>query len=389
MVAAAKSLAELGLRAQGGRDARVTGLAVDSRQVQTGHSLFSRCPAAVSTAPSSFDLRLCGMGAAAVLTDRTGARDGRRCAGVIRASALVMAEDAAPSPGDGRGTLVRCAAGDDGGGHRDQRQDLGRHLHPADMAGAPWHHAGANLGTMGSGDFQAPLAHTTPEPITLHRHSGRRWPRSAASSPMRRWRPRRTGSTSGGLTGCGWRRRAFTNFSQDHLDYHVSILMRISRPRPDFSPACCRPRARCGRQHRRPARARVLADRVARAAVLTHRYGARRRICASLAQRFGAHGQDLRFSLGRGGRTGAAGADRRVSGGENVLAGGGAGNRPAGAEARMRCGRACRNCMTRARPDGAWQRRGPTVPPSSSTIRTSPARCSLALQSLRPHVMGR
>ena len=43
MVAAAKSLAELGLRAQGGRDARVTGLAIDSRQVKPGF-LFAALP---------------------------------------------------------------------------------------------------------------------------------------------------------------------------------------------------------------------------------------------------------------------------------------------------------------------------------------------------------
>ena len=43
MVGQVKSLAELGLTAKGGRQARVTGLAVDSREVKDGY-LFAALP---------------------------------------------------------------------------------------------------------------------------------------------------------------------------------------------------------------------------------------------------------------------------------------------------------------------------------------------------------
>ncbi len=43
------------------------------------------------------------------------------------------------------------------------------------------------------------------------------------ASPTRRWRPRPTGSTSGGSTGCGCARRPSPTSRQDHLDYHADF----------------------------------------------------------------------------------------------------------------------------------------------------------------------
>jgi UDP-N-acetylmuramoyl-L-alanyl-D-glutamate--2,6-diaminopimelate ligase len=65
-------LSELGTRRPGGRDVRVTGLAVDSREVRDGY-LFAALPGSRTTAASSSSTRL-RMGAGAILTDREGAR---------------------------------------------------------------------------------------------------------------------------------------------------------------------------------------------------------------------------------------------------------------------------------------------------------------------------
>ena len=68
---ATRSLAELGLHAQGGREARITGLSVDSRSARTGH-LFAALPGSHVHGGEFIGYAL-RMGAAAILTDRAGA----------------------------------------------------------------------------------------------------------------------------------------------------------------------------------------------------------------------------------------------------------------------------------------------------------------------------
>jgi UDP-N-acetylmuramoyl-L-alanyl-D-glutamate--2,6-diaminopimelate ligase len=58
-MASTKSLAELGLTAQGGAEARVTGLALDSRQAGPG-TLFAALPGATIHGGHYIEARCCG-----------------------------------------------------------------------------------------------------------------------------------------------------------------------------------------------------------------------------------------------------------------------------------------------------------------------------------------
>ncbi len=212
----AKTLADLGLTAQGGRDARVTGLSVDSRSVQPGY-LFAALPGSRIHGGEFIQFAL-RMGAGAILTDRQGARI---AASELAASgaALVVAEDprqalayaAALWFGKQPETVV-AVTGTNG---KTSVATFTRQL---------WAELGlkaVNLGTTGvEGAFSAPLSHTTPEPILLHRtlcdiaEAGVDHAAMEASSH---------GLAQRRLDGVNLAAAAFTNFSQDHLDYHASF----------------------------------------------------------------------------------------------------------------------------------------------------------------------
>ncbi len=71
VTAAARSLAELGLHAAGGREAQITGLSVDNRTVAPGH-LFAALPGSLVHGARYAEAAV-ARGAGAVLTDRAGA----------------------------------------------------------------------------------------------------------------------------------------------------------------------------------------------------------------------------------------------------------------------------------------------------------------------------
>ncbi|MFN7597327.1 MAG: Mur ligase domain-containing protein, partial [Cereibacter sp.] len=91
MVDHTASLAALGLTAKGGREARITGLAVDSRAVQRG-CLFAALPG-MAAHGAQFVPQALRKGAAAILTDPEGARLAQAALAGSDA-ALVIAEDA-------------------------------------------------------------------------------------------------------------------------------------------------------------------------------------------------------------------------------------------------------------------------------------------------------
>ena len=377
MVAAAKSLAELGLRAQGGRDARVTGLAVDSRQVKPGF-LFAALPGTKVHGGEFIQFAL-RQEAAAILTDREGAEIAKD---VLAASsaAVVIAEDprqalafaAALWFGRQPETVVAVT----GTSGKTSVATFTRQI---------WQELGikaANLGTMGVlGDFQAPLAHTTPEPITLHRILAEMADAGVTHAAME---ASSHGLDQGRLDGVRLKAGAFTNFSQDHLDYHADFdeyfaakAGLFARVLPEDAVAVVNIDDARG-----PEVLAIAKGRGQRLLTIGRREGADLRITA---QRYDATGQDLRFTY-----KGAAHMVRlNLIGGfqaENVLAAAGLAI-GAGAEARAVFDVLPQLITVRGRMElAATRTNGATVFVDYSH---KPGALASALQSLRPHVMGR
>ena len=211
-----RTLAALGLTVPGASEHQVTGLAVDSREVREG-TLFAALPGS-NVHGGEFIAQALANGAGAILTDRMGVQIAEA---PLSASAVpvVVAEDP-------RQTLAYAAAlwfgrqpdavvAVTGTNGKTSVSTFTRQL---------WHAMGieaVNIGTTGvEGSYAAPLAHTTPEPITLHRilsdvaiegidHAVM----EASSHGLEQRR----------LDGVRLVAAGFTNFSQDHLDYHDSF----------------------------------------------------------------------------------------------------------------------------------------------------------------------
>lgn len=286
---ATKSLTELGLSALGGREAQITGLAVDSREVKDGY-LFAALPG-TRVHGGEFVQYALRMGAAAILTDAEGAE-------IARAEldahdvALILAEDP-------RQVLSYTAA-------------LWFGAQPANMVAVTGTNGktsvssfcrqiwtlldvpAVNLGTTGvEGAWETPLAHTTPEPITLHRALAGAAQAGVTHAAME---ASSHGLEQRRLDGVTLKAAGFTNFTQDHLDYHETFEAYFAAKAGLFT--------------------RVLPDdgvavlnmddeEVARLApIVTSRGQALMRIghdaeddLQVLAQRYDATGQDLRFAF--------------------------------------------------------------------------------------------
>ncbi|MRU16769.1 UDP-N-acetylmuramoyl-L-alanyl-D-glutamate--2,6-diaminopimelate ligase [Roseovarius sp. A21] len=216
MVGQVKSLAELGLTAQGGRQARVTGLAVDSREVKEGF-LFAALPGSRVHGGEFIQYAL-RMGAGAILTDARGARLAAEFLNLSDA-ALIVAEDP-------RQTLAYAAALWFGAQPEVMVAVTGTNgkTSVSSFCRQIWAEMGfdaINLGTTGvEGAFEAPLAHTTPDPITLHRVLAAAEAEGVTHAAME---ASSHGLDQGRLDGVRIQAAGFTNFTQDHLDYHESF----------------------------------------------------------------------------------------------------------------------------------------------------------------------
>jgi UDP-N-acetylmuramoyl-L-alanyl-D-glutamate--2,6-diaminopimelate ligase len=211
-----KTLSDLGLTAQGGREAQITALTLDSRTAGPG-ALFAALPGSRVHGAAYIPVALT-KGAAAILTDAVGAR---LAADALRASdaALIVAEDA-------RQTLALTAA-------------LWYGAHPECMVAVTgtngktsvatftrqiWQALGLkaiNVGTTGvEGDWTGALHHTTPDPLTLHAALAQA---AAAGVTHAAMEASSHGLDQRRLDGVWLAAGGFTNFTQDHLDYHGTM----------------------------------------------------------------------------------------------------------------------------------------------------------------------
>ncbi len=208
-----KTLSELGLTAVGARNPIVTGLTVDSREVAPG-KLFAALPGSKVHGAEFIEYAL-HMGAAAILTDRAGADIAKPELDASEAALIVTDEP--------RQTLAYTAALWFGAQPQIITAVTGTNgkTSVSTFVRQIWNLLdlqAVNLGTTGvEGSFQAPLMHTTPEPITLHRtlaEAARVGITHAAMEASSHGLDQRR------LDGVHLAAAGFTNFTQDHLDYH-------------------------------------------------------------------------------------------------------------------------------------------------------------------------
>lgn len=209
-------LSELGLTARAGRDAVVTGVTVDSRAVRPG-MLFAALPGSKVHGAAYVETAL-QAGAAAILTDAEGAA---LAAGALAGSdaALVVAEDP-------RAALAGAAALWFGAQPETMVAVTGTNgkTSVATFTRQIWMalgHAAINIGTTGvEGAWAAPSSHTTPDAVTLQAMLAQAAGAGVTHAAME--------ASSHGLDqrrmdGVRLAAAGFTNFTQDHLDYHGTM----------------------------------------------------------------------------------------------------------------------------------------------------------------------
>lgn len=211
----AKTLQSLGLTATHGpqTDIEITGICVDSRACKAG-DLFAAMPGSLVHGGTFIQYAL-RMGASAILTDAEGHGIALKDVGDIPVP-VIVAEDP-------RRALAKAAARFYGAQPATMVAVTGTNgkTSVANFTRQIWELLGydaVNFGTTGvEGAYSAPMSHTTPEPVTLHKllktleSEGITHAAMEASSH---------GLDQRRLDGVWLTAAAYTNFTQDHLDYH-------------------------------------------------------------------------------------------------------------------------------------------------------------------------
>ncbi len=216
MGARTKKLSQLALTARGGANPEISGLAVDSREVKDGY-LFAALPGTRVHGGEFIQFAL-RMGAAAILTDAEGAE--------IAAKELAASDAALIVTEDPRQALAGAAALWFGAQPQTIVAVTGTNgkTSIATFVRQIWSELGLsaiNLGTTGvEGAWTAPLAHTTPEPITLHRALAEAAENGVTHAAME---ASSHGLEQRRLDGVHLTAAGFSNFTQDHLDYHETF----------------------------------------------------------------------------------------------------------------------------------------------------------------------
>lgn len=216
MAPRATRLSDLGLTARAGRDPALSGVTADSRAVRAG-MLFAALPG-TAVHGAQFIAMALEQGAAAVLTDATGAR---LAAEVLADTdvALVVAEDP-------RAALA-CAAALWFGAQPEVMVAVTGTNGKTSVATftrqiwAALGHEAINIGTTGiEGAWTAPSGHTTPDPVTLQKLLAAAAQGGVTHAAME---ASSHGIDQRRLDGVRLRAGGFTNLTQDHLDYHGTM----------------------------------------------------------------------------------------------------------------------------------------------------------------------
>ncbi|WP_374015327.1 UDP-N-acetylmuramoyl-L-alanyl-D-glutamate--2,6-diaminopimelate ligase [Phaeobacter sp. A36a-5a] len=211
-----RPLSQLGLTARGGVDPTIHGIAVDSRKVVEG-GLFAALPGS-QVHGAKFVPAALGNGAAAILTDATGASIAAELLRELTV-ALVVVEDP-------RQALAYASALWFGAQPETMVAVTGTNgkTSVASFVRQIWvelGHKAVNLGTTGvEGAWSHPLNHTTPEPVTLHDALAKA---AAAGVTHAAMEASSHGLDQRRLDGVHLAAAGFTNFTQDHLDYHETF----------------------------------------------------------------------------------------------------------------------------------------------------------------------
>ena len=282
-----KKLSQLALTARGGANPDITGLAVDSREVKDGF-LFAALPG-TRVHGGEFIQYALRMGAAAILTDAEGAE--------IAAKELAASDAALVVVEDPRQALAGSAALWFGAQPPTIVAVTGTNgkTSVASFVRQIWSelgHAAVNLGTTGvEGAWTAPLAHTTPEPITLHRCLAEAVENGVTHAAME---ASSHGLEQRRLDGVHLTAAGFSNFTQDHLDYHETFEAYFSAKAGLFDRVLSQDgKAVVNLSDPKGGQVRRIAEQRGQK-VLTIGLGDAD-LCL-LNQRFDATGQDLRFS---------------------------------------------------------------------------------------------
>ena len=153
-----------------------------------------------------------------------------------------------------------------------------------------------NFGTVGvEGAVAAPLSHTTPEPIALHRLLADLADKGVTHAAME---ASSHGLDQHRLDGVRLAAAGFTNITRDHLDYHADFEAYFARQARALRAGAAAAGHR-GRQPRRPPRARACAASPRRAGsgciTVGRAEGCELRL---IGQRFDATGQEVLFAWG-------------------------------------------------------------------------------------------
>lgn len=216
MTARAIRLSDLGLTARAGRDPALSGVTADSRAVRAG-MLFAALPG-TAVHGAKFIAMALEQGAAAVLTDATGAR--------LAADALADTDVALVVAEDPRAALA-CAAALWFGAQPEVMVAVTGTNGKTSVATftrqiwAALGHEAINIGTTGiEGAWTAPSGHTTPDPVTLQKLLAAAAQGGVTHAAME---ASSHGIEQRRLDGVRLCAGGFTNLTQDHLDYHKTM----------------------------------------------------------------------------------------------------------------------------------------------------------------------